>query len=46
VLGELSSLGRVVGLSEGGFVPIPFAKTLADLEINDLATLPPLFCYI
>jgi hypothetical protein len=22
-----------------------FAKTLADFEINDLAALPPLFCY-
>jgi hypothetical protein len=23
-----------------------FAKTLADFEINDIAALPPLFCYI
>ena len=22
-----------------------FAKTLADFEINDIAVLPPLFCY-
>jgi hypothetical protein len=22
-----------------------FAKTLADFEINDIAALPPLFCY-
>jgi hypothetical protein len=25
--------------------PVWFAKTLADFEINDIAALPPLFCY-
>jgi hypothetical protein len=26
-------------------VEVWFAKTLADVEINDIAALPPLFCY-
>jgi hypothetical protein len=26
-------------------VPLWFAKTLADFEINNIAALPPLFCY-
>jgi hypothetical protein len=38
-------------LCPGGFVlttdkqRLWFAKTLADFEINDIAALPPLFCY-
>jgi len=28
-----------------GPVDLWFAKTLADFEINDIAGLPPLFCY-
>ena len=28
-----------------GKEPLWFAKTLADFEINDIAALPPLFCY-
>ena len=28
-----------------GSLPVWFAKTLADFEINDIAALPPLFCY-
>ena len=27
------------------FYAVWFAKTLADFEINDIAALPPLFCY-
>ena len=26
-------------------IPLRFAKTLVDFEINDIAALPPLFCY-
>jgi osmotically inducible protein OsmC len=26
-------------------IPVWFAKTLADFEINDIATIPPPFCY-
>ena len=31
--------------SEGLSSMVWFAKTLADFEINDIAALPPLFCY-
>jgi len=38
-------LGRISWLDFTGHADLWFAKTLADFEINDLAALPPLFCY-
>jgi hypothetical protein len=40
-------IGALKGVSLGGgkYYTLWFAKTLADCEINDIAALPPLFCY-
>jgi len=41
-------IGLAIGaqnLATMAFRSLWFAKTLADFEINDIAALPPLFCY-
>jgi len=40
---EAVSSAQLTGAVSG--LALWFAKTLADFEINDLAALPPLFCY-
>ena len=32
-------------IGRGRYLHLWFAKTLADFEINNIAALPPLFCY-